>query len=487
MSLTKKVAFNTTVQIIGKVITTLISLILIAALTRYLGVSGFGQYTTIFAYISFFGVLADFGFFWILVREISQPDSDINRATSNILTLRTIVGFVVFALGALIALFIPQYHDFRYGIAIIALASLFLTLNSTYIGIFQNKHRMDKAVITDIIGRALILGLTLILIKQNYNLNMILWAYAFGNMINFFASSYLGRIYVQFRPTIDIVYWRKLFVQAVPMATVLILGLLYFKIDSVMLSLMKTSEDVGIYGPSYKVLEILLTFPSLFMGNVFPVMTRYIYKKDERLPGVIQKSFDFIFMLSIPVIIGVILTAPKIISLIAGDQFLSASTIPPIWGIPATATLVLQILIFAVGFSFISSIFGFLIIAAGKQSKMIKPYLLFVVVNVGLNLILIPKISYIGAALVTVITEILALIFTWYIAHHYVNMRLRLSIIWKSILAGLVMAMAILSLGTNINIFIVVIIAAIIYGTVLYLLGGYSKDTIMSVFKKDAE
>ena len=67
MSFTRKIALNTIVQIIGKVLTTLISLVLIAALTRYLGVSGYGQYTTIFAFTQFFAVLADFGFFLFLV------------------------------------------------------------------------------------------------------------------------------------------------------------------------------------------------------------------------------------------------------------------------------------------------------------------------------------------------------------------------------------------------------------------------------------
>ena len=72
MSLTRRVAYNTVVQVVGKVLTTLISLVLIAALTRYLGVSGYGSYTTIFAYIQFFAVLADFGFFWFFLREISK-------------------------------------------------------------------------------------------------------------------------------------------------------------------------------------------------------------------------------------------------------------------------------------------------------------------------------------------------------------------------------------------------------------------------------
>src|SRR3990172_11966613 len=128
MSLTRKVAYNTIVQIIGKVATTLISLILVAALARYLGVAGFGQYTTIFAYTQFFAVLADFGFFWYLVREIAKPEADTQKITNNVLTFRSLIALLIFSFSFLVAFLIPQYHDLRAGIGIIAAASFWMTL-----------------------------------------------------------------------------------------------------------------------------------------------------------------------------------------------------------------------------------------------------------------------------------------------------------------------------------------------------------------------
>src|SRR3990167_3589755 len=138
------------------------------------------------------------------------------------------------------------------------------------------------------------------------------------------------------------------------------------------------------------------------MGNVFPVVTHYIYSKDSRLQSAFQKAFDFLVICALPIVVGIIFTAPKVIQIVAGTEFVSAHTIPPILGIPATSSFALQILIVAVGISFLSHLFGYLIIALGKQTKMILPNLIFVLLNVGLNFILIPKISYIGAAAVTV-------------------------------------------------------------------------------------
>ncbi|MGA2667113.1 MAG: flippase [Patescibacteria group bacterium] len=485
MSYTRAVAYNTLVQIIGKVITTIISLFLVAALTRYLGVSGYGQYTTIFAFVQFFAVMADFGFFWILVREIAKPGTDVDTTASNILTLRTIIGILVFTLSFLIGIFIPQYAAFKWGIGVVALASLFLSLNSTYVGIFQNRLRMDKAAITDASSRAIILIITLYLIKLHLGLSSILWAYTVGNFINFAMSAYLGRVFIRFRLRFDFDYWRKLFAEAVPMGIVLVLGLIYFKIDTFMLSLMRTSRDVGIYGPPYKVLEILLLLPAMFMGNVFPIVTKYIYQNDERLAGAIQKSFNFLVILGLPIILGVIFTATRIIRIVAGENFVKAHTIPPVFGLAATSPTALQILVIAICLSFISSMFGYLIIAVGKQAKLIAPYLFLVVFNVGMNLILIPRISYIGAAIDTVLTEVLVLFFSWYIAHQYLAIKLNLKIIWQVLFGGLIMGTFLYFFANNFNLIVLIPLAAIIYALSLWVVGALKKQELLILFERE--
>ncbi len=482
MSLTRRVAYNTIIQIIGKMLTTLISLVLIAALTRYLGVSGFGQYITIFAFIQFFAVIADFGFFWFLVREISKPKAMMAKITNNVLTFRAIIALGFFGLAFLVGLFIPQYQEMRIGIGIIAVASFWLTLNGTYVGIFQSKLRMDKAALTDVLGRLVILGIVLYQIKIGATLNQILWAYFFGNLINFAGSFYLGRIYLKFKPAFDFSYWKEIFWQCLPISAVTILGMIYFKIDTVMLSLLKSSYDVGIYGPPYKVLEILVLFPAIFMGNVFPIITRYIYQKDKRLEPAFQKAFDFLILAAVPIVIGVIFTASKIIRIVAGDEFVTAHTIAPIWGIPATSSSALQILIIAVGISFLSHLFGYTIIALGKQTKLIWPNLALVFFNVILNLILIPKISYIGAAAVTVLTEILVIFFYWKVMKRYLKIKIHLGILWKVLFAGIILALVLKGMNF-LNFWLLIPLGAIMYLAALWVVKGISKDMVRATIK----
>mgnify|MGYP000927956209 CR=1 FL=1 len=484
-SYTKKVASNTLIQIIGKVITTATSLVLITALTRYLGVEGYGEFTTIFSYVSFFAVFADLGFFSIMVREISKPHSQTQKIVNNIMTVRSILGIVVFLLCFVIALFLPAYNEtIKYGIGIIAFGWFWTTINSTYVGVFQAKHQMYKATLTDIIGRLIILGLVLFFIQQGYSLLAIVSAYAIGNMINFLGSVVLGWGLVPFRFAFDYSLWRKMFAEALPMGIVLLFGVIYLRIDSVMLSLMKTQTDVGIYGAPYKILEILALIPGIFMGNVFPVITRYYNEKDDRLYIALQKSFDFLATIALPLVAGTFLLAMPIIGFIAGGEFQSATTLGNIFGHQANSAMVLQILIFATGIIFISQIFTNTAVAIGKQRELVWPYILFAGVNIVINLLLIPKLSYIGASIATVITEFLVLLTIWQIVKkHLPLMHIKFGIIWKAVIAVLAMS-AFLYYCSYLNLFIQIIAAIIIYFVVLYAVGGYNKDMIKMLIKK---
>ena len=423
MSLTRTVALNTIVQLIGRVITTASSLVVVGALTRYLGVAGYGQYTTIFAYVAFLAVLADSGFFWIMLRELSRENVDASSIASNVLTLKFVLGLVFFALGSLVAFFIPQYAGvIRSGIAIVSFGWLWMSLNSTFVGVFQVRHRMDQAVITDIVGRLVTLTGVLWLIAHSGTLPQIMAAYVLGNIVNLAASLLLGRQFIRVRPQFDFVLWRKLFLKAWPMGIVIILGSIYFKIDTVMLSLMKSSVEVGIYGAPYKILEVLLTVPIMFLGNIFPTMTRYLEAKDDRLERIFQRALDTLLILALPIVIGTIILAKPILLFVAGGQYVTTSTIL-IFGQPATGVLALQILIVAVGIYFISNLFNYLLIADGRQRELIAPNILFVIVNVGANLIAIPKLSYIGTSLTTVLTEIVITIVLGWMVYRRLGLR----------------------------------------------------------------
>lgn len=485
VSYTKKVAYNTAIQIIGKIVTTAASLVLIAALTRYLGVYGYGQYTTIFSYVSFAAVFADLGFFWIMVRELSKPNTEHEKIFNNIMTLRSILGLTIFIIGFIVALFIPSYDQtIKYGIGIISIGWFFTTVNSTYVGLFQSKHKMDRATISEVIGRIIILILVLLFVSLGYGLIAIVSAYAIGNIVNLIVSMIFGSKYINFKLSFDTHLWKEMFAEAWPMGIVLVFHVVYLRVDSVMLSIMKTPEDVGIYGAPYKILEILVLVPGIFMGNVFPIITRYFHEKSEKLYEAIQKSFDFLSTLALPIVVGVFMLAVPIISFVAGEDFLTSSTIGYFMGHYANSALTLEILIFATGIIFFSNIFNSTAVAIHKQRKLVWPNVIFALANVVLNLIMIPKYSYIGASIATVITEFLVLIVIWSIVKKYLpKMKIKFAVFLKALFASFVMGVLIYFMQ-SINMFIIIPVAIVVYFAVLYLVGGYDKNTIKMLIKK---
>lgn len=483
MNLSQKVAFNTIFQIIGKIIVTALSLITIGYLTRYLGVAGYGAYTTIFAYVSFWGVLADFGFFWVLARELSKPGSNQNYIFNNVITLKIIFGLVVFSLCAIIGLLIPQYNlTLKIGIVVIAASSFWLSLNSTYVGLFQSHLEMYKSAISEILGRVIILVGVIWLVIASASLQSILIVYILANFTNFLLSYIWGRKYIKFKLAFDFPFWKIILWESSSLALLAFIGLIHFKVDTVILSLMKGNTDVGIYGVPYKILEIVLLLPSVFIGNVFPILTRYYHSNDKRLEISFQKTFDFLVIVAIPIVIGLSVLAEPIIKFIAGNDYLSISTVV-VSGYNITAPRVLMILSISVGVSFVLSIFSNMLTVIGKQRKQVIPLFFITIINIVLNLIFIPHYSYFASAIITFITETLMLVWWYILFRKYLKFKLRYNVIPKAILAGIAMGIVLYYLS-SFNVLVVSIIGTFIYFFVGYAIKLFDRDMLTKILPK---
>lgn len=487
MSLTNKVALNTFIQIIGKVVVTAVSLVTIGALTRFLGVSGYGDYTTIFAYVSFWAVLADFGFFWVLVREISKPNSDEKKIFNNVLTFKLLFGLIVFVLCAAVGFLIPQYSwTLKIGIAIVSAGWFWMSLNQTYVGLFQSKLEMYKSVISEVVSRVVILGGVLLAIKLGYDLQYILLVYILGNFINFLISFIFGSRHIKFKPEFDISLWKMILKESFPLALLTFIGLIHFRIDTVILSLYKSSTDVGIYGVPFKILEIIILIPSIFIGNVFPILTKYYHSHDERFSISIQRTFEFLAILAFPVVAGLVLLSQPIIGLIAGQEYLTASTVS-IFDINFTAARVLEILAFSIGLTFIISVFSNLLTVIEKQQKQVLPMVIVTVGNIIANMLIIPKYSYVGSAAINVLTELIMLIWWSSLVKKYLHIRLDFRIIPKVVVATLVMSVFLYLFRSSINVIVVSILGVLVYALVAYLLKIFDKTMIKKLLPDSLE
>lgn len=483
---TRKIALNTIVQVVGRILTTAISLVMIGYLGRYLGHSGFGEYMTVIAFLTFFNVFADLGLYMIVVRELSKAGARCEEILGNAFSFRGFTALMLLLPAPFIALALPYSQAVKAAMFIGAGAFLFLSLHSIIISIFQARLRMDQAVLSDIIGRFLILALVVVFIHLNFGLLAVISAVLIGNFTQFLVTFILANRFVKIRPRFNFKIWKKLISEAWPLAIAGVLTMTYFKFDTILLSVLPLGRvivggidggvirnnmaSVGIYGASYKVLEILVTFPAMFMGVVFPVLTEYIFTGDKRVHDTFCKSFNFLAIAIFPMVVGILILAPQIMTTIFGKDFILSA-------------LPLRILIFAVASSFFGNLMGYTVVAYGFQRKMIWVTSIGATVNVTSNLIAIPVFSYIGAASTTVLTESLVLILTGWIVYKYAKLLPSFEILPKTLMASLVMG-GVLLLLVKANLFLLIGLGAVIYILVLYLLGGFSKQDILSIMNK---
>lgn len=481
MSLTKKVLFNTSVQFIGKIINTLIGLVSVAVITRYLGVSGYGDYTTAFAYIMLFSVISDFGFFWIIVRKIAAGE-DTKKVVQASQALRLLFSSGIFLISLLLVLFLPYSFTLKIALVMVAVSIFWMSQNSVYLALFQAKMRMDWPVIAETIGRVLGLGLMLVAIYLRLDFLWIVAAGLSASLFNFIFNLVFGWRYSRPGFYFHKPLMKSILFESAPVGLITILGLIYFRIDTVLLSIFKESTDVGIYGTSYKILEILMALPGMFVASVFPAISSAFNQNDfQRVKTLIQKSFDALSIGAFAVMSLFFVLATPTINLVAGKEFLTTSTITFL-GISFASDKVLQILIIAVGLSFWTNLFSNALISIKKQSALIKPYIFATVVNVALNLILIPMFSYVAAAFVTIVTQLILLFYCLVLVRRGTEFKVTMSVFVKSLLAGLAVVL-VGSFLKDLSIFVSLPVLLVLYIALLLVTKAFTLNTIKNIIK----
>jgi O-antigen/teichoic acid export membrane protein len=467
-TVTSRVAYNTVVQFAGKLITSAVGIVTLGLLTRYLGVAGYGEYTTIFAFLGFFAVVADFGLFPIVVRDIARHPEDRERIFGNVLTLRIMLAAGILVLAAVVALFIPKYNfDIKAGIAIGAFASFFLLLNQTLAGVFQAYLRMDKFVVVETAGRLLILALIVYCIREELGLLTIIAVNGIGNLAAFLLSTVLVRSFLKVRLRFDGEYLKRLIPEVLPLFGIIVLGVVYFRTDQIILSLVWGSWEVGVYGVPYKIVELLATLPAVFANSVLPVVSKYLVDRDSRLFEGLQRAFDFVGLIALPIVVGIFVVAPSVISIFAGADF--SLSVP-----------LLRILILSAGLIFFCTLFGNIVIAAGLQRHLVKIYAVGAVANVVLNLIFIPLYSVYAAAVISVITQAWACGVSYLVLRRQLEWRPRLDYLLKAGAAALLMGVAVWFFREQ-GLLVRIGIGVAVYCVLSFLTGVVSKETVRRV------
>lgn len=493
MSVARKILWNTFSQILGKVIIAGLGIVTVKLLTSYLGKEGYGEYTTAFEFLAFFAIVADLGLYTIGVREMAKDEKKIPYILGNVMTIRTALCFIMAAMAIVAGSLIPQYQGtpIPIGIALVAANMVLTMMTSTVSTVLQVHLKMEYNSLASVIGKGITLAYIVLVIfvlhpdaKVDGFYHVII-AGIIGNGVMLLTTYYYSRKYAHITYRFDKAFFKDVLLKALPYGIALVLNNVYFRIGSILLSLMKSSSDVAIYGVPMRILEAMGIIPLYFMNAVLPVLTRSLQRKDGSHQKIIQYAFDFLVLGSMPIVAGILVLAYPVIALISTPEFLSNLS-AGFYG----SDVALQILIFALAFSFINSLFGFILVADNRQTKLLSRNAIGAVLTVILNLVLIPYFGVRGAAFANVVTELYIMLASYFIAKHYIGFKIDFSNFFKILLSSVVMGVVVFllkdptyALMQNKNLIVLIPVGGIVYLAMLFVTKTINKE-MLSLLKK---
>lgn len=399
----KKVFQQTGWQIIGKGISAFSTIYILAIITRLYGEYGTGIYTLSLAYLSFFFLAADLGLNGYILPKLSK---DVNQA--NILfSIRFIWSIILVIISNILVWFLPFKNELFVQSVFLGSVSIFFSglFNSSNL-VFQNNLRYDKSVISQSFGAAASLLVTFYLSSVKVPISILALGPLCGWIINGLSAMFFVRGFYKFKfffpETKHIIALAK---SAWPISLSLLLNVIYFRVDTFILSAWYSFSEVGIYNLAYQIFSNILVLPAFIMNGYYPLMIKTL--TDYRVIFIKQIKFAGLFLLLASIVIAVLIwyLSPFIVQIVAGGGFEGSSR-------------ALRILSFGLPAYFLSALLMWTMVCVEKLKPMLSVYFLGLITNIFLNLLFIPAFSFIAASWVTVITEYLILI-------------LQITILWK--------------------------------------------------------
>ena len=462
MSDARKIAKNTTVLYIAQIITYVFGFFITIYTIRYLSVDDYGILSTALALTGIYVVFSDLGLSTLTVREVARHKSLTKKYVGNTTAIKLFLSLFTFLL-TVVSVYVFGYSETTiYVVYILTVAYLFNAFSSIFYSIFQSYQKMEYQSVATILNSAVMLVGTFLVIHLGLNVMAFALVYLVANAVNFFyvIVIYAWKFYLP-NVEVDIGFWKPTIKEALPLSITSIFAILLFRVDSVMLSVMKGVEAVGFYNAAYRLMEALIFFPQVYTTAIFPVFSTLYVSSKKPLKTAYLKSFKYLTILSLPIAVGTTLLAEPIILLLFKSSY-------------SPSVLALQIVVWILPFVFVNYIQGSLLTAMNRQVTVLKITAAALVLNIVMNLILIPIYGFLGAAFVTVISEVFSVALSFYVLSKLVAKVKVHRILFKPAIACSVMASFIVLVNTNL--FVEIIIGAVIYFAVLVALKGFTEE-----------
>jgi O-antigen/teichoic acid export membrane protein len=386
---------NTFFMALAQISNPFLSMIFILVLAHGRGTSGLGGYTTVLTLYSIFTLCSTLGLNELIIRDVAADRSRAGRAFSNLFWIGTGSSVFFILVMVLTAALLHYDRSLFYSACVLSLALPFYTLGMYSQALLQSFERMEYCSII-LIGETLwkvFIGTVALRMGLGLQWIMVILVLASAQ------SCILGLIFVR-KHLIPLSFgfdWpmvREYLRQAPTFLSLSLVVLIYWSTDIMMLSKMRSMEEVGLYSAGYRLLTIAKGLVHSYVMAVFPVMSSQYETSKDSFRRSCMRSVKFLLIVTIPAAGIVSLWSKEIIQLLYGSAFTGAA-----------ATL--RILICPIVLFPIANLFGNALIASHHQKADLAINGVSALLNVVLNAFLIRRYGYYGAALATLISIVL--------------------------------------------------------------------------------
>lgn len=389
----EKLTKNISYIFIARILTMVLASGSMIFLVRYFGPEKLGIYAFVITILFIFGTFSDPGISMFLTKEMAQNRKNIQKYFSTHLTVQLLITVVTGSFLIITALFArsPLMTN------LLLIGTIGLLLNNVIFPFATVLNAMEDMKYNSIC--ALLAGvataiITFIGIYYHFTLYYFIFLGIISSLISCIVLILFSRRYVKLQFAWDRTFIKKLFLGSLPFFALTATGLLYTRIDLLMLKLIDSNQAAGLYNAAYKIIFFLFIIPISLRSAIYPMLSHYHKNKQDKLLFVTSKSIKYMLIISTLISIVIFLHADLIIQVLFGDEFILSGS-----------CLKLLIWMFIPYCGYIITMYH--LNAGGDVKYVMKISMLGLVINIFLNFCLIPSNSIFGAAIATIVTEII--------------------------------------------------------------------------------
>lgn len=432
--------------------------ITILLMSRYFSESTLGGYFVAFAIANLIASLTELGMQNPLIREMTLNLSQTRHYLGNALLVRLVLSIFAYTLMLLCGILLGYTSIIITMIVYLGLGEIVNSIAQLYICVFRAHEEMKYEALS-VLGKSgvyFVVGSSAILL--GYQITTVCQVMLLASCINLIMCIGFTRYRftpLSFKPSRNFVV--VLMKQALPFAVGNLFNLIYFRIDAIMLSKLSPYgiEANTWYGLPYTIVNAFTLLPGAFlMGAMFPLLSRLYVNESDRLSEAYTYGVRWMVICGVPIAIGLAVLSHDIANLLF-YKYSSDTTMK--------IAEALQWLSVSGGAVFLSTVVITMLRAADKRGVFLLLIGTTTLLNIGLNFILIPRLSHVGAAITMVISEVFLLI----VGFSYITKRIakltEIGFIFKVVLISAVMGVSLVLLKGLLSIWILIPLAIVVY------------------------